>query len=50
MVLLAIAFLALALIAGYLGFRGGNKSWEGAKLVFVIFFVLALATYFAREH
>ncbi len=51
MVVLPIVLLSIALIAGYFGFRGGaNKSWEGAKLVFVIFLVLALVTYFASEH
>lgn len=45
---MAIACLVLALVAGYFGFRGGmSKSWEGAKLVFVIFLVLALVMYFA---
>ena len=45
---LSIVFLAAALVAGYFSFRGGgNKSWEGAKLVCFIFLVAAVVTYFA---
>lgn len=51
MLALAIVFLVIAIVAAYFGFRGGaNNSWEGAKLVFVLFLVLAIAIYASRAH
>lgn len=40
---LAITFLVIALIAALLGFAGvAAISWEGAKILFFIFLVLAV--------
>ena len=51
MLALAVGCLMLALVAGYFGFRGSaSTSWEGAKLLCVIFIVLALFTYFRGWH
>jgi uncharacterized membrane protein YtjA (UPF0391 family) len=42
----AIVFLVIALIAGFLGFAGvANFSWEGAKILFFIFLVLAVLSF-----
>jgi len=42
MLRLAIVFLVIALIAALLGFGGvAALSWEGAKVVFVVFLILA---------
>ena len=46
MLRLAIAFLVIALIAGFLGFGGvAAFSWEGAKILFVIFLILAVLSF-----
>jgi uncharacterized membrane protein YtjA (UPF0391 family) len=46
MLKLAIAFVVIALIAAFLGYGGvANFSWEGAKIVFFIFIVLALVSF-----
>jgi uncharacterized membrane protein YtjA (UPF0391 family) len=46
MLRLAVIFLIIALIAGVLGFGGlEHYSWEGAKIFFVIFLVLAVLSY-----
>jgi len=46
MLRLAIVFLVIALIAAFLGFGGvAALSWEGAKILFVIFLVLAVLSY-----
>lgn len=46
MLRLAIVFLVIALIAGFFGFIGvGNLAWDGAKIVFVIFLVLAVLSF-----
>ena len=38
----AIVFLVIALFAGFFGFAGvASLSWEGAKILFVIFLILA---------
>ncbi len=51
---LGVAFLVIALIAGFFGFIGvGSLAWEGAKILFVIFLVLAVLAFlgglFARK-
>lgn len=51
---LGVAFLVIALIAGLFGFIGvGSLAWEGAKIFFFIFLVLAvlafLGGYFGRR-
>jgi uncharacterized membrane protein YtjA (UPF0391 family) len=46
MLRLAIVFLVIALIAGVLGFGGiAALSWEGAKIFFVIFLILAVLSF-----
>lgn len=43
MLRLAVIFLVIALIAAFLGFGGvASLSWAGAKILFVIFLVLAV--------
>ena len=43
MLRLAIVFLVIALIAAFLGFGGvAALSWEGAKILFVVFLILAV--------
>lgn len=43
MVRLAILFLIVALIAAFLGFGGvAQLSWEGAKVVCILFLALAV--------
>ena len=43
MLRLAVLFLVIALVAAFLGFGGvAALSWEGAKILFVIFLVLAV--------
>jgi uncharacterized membrane protein YtjA (UPF0391 family) len=42
----AILFLIIAIIAGVLGFGGIEQySWEGAKIFFFIFLVLAVLSF-----
>ena len=42
----AIAFLVIALIARFFGFAGvANLSWEGAKILFVVFLILAVLSF-----
>jgi uncharacterized membrane protein YtjA (UPF0391 family) len=49
MLRLAIVFLAIALIAGFLGFANvANLSWEGAKVLFAVFLILAVLTFLAH--
>jgi len=46
MLRLAIVFLVIALIAAFLGFGGmASYSWEGAKILFFIFIVLAVLSF-----
>jgi len=46
MLRLAIIFLVIALIAAFLGFGGvAALSWEGAKILFVIFLILAVLSF-----
>jgi uncharacterized membrane protein YtjA (UPF0391 family) len=43
---LAIVFLVIALIAAFFGFVGvAALSWEGAKILFFIFLVLAVLSF-----
>ena len=43
---LAIALLVIALIAGFFGFGiMAAYTWEGGKIVFVVFLVLALLSF-----
>lgn len=49
MLRIAIAFLVIALIAAVMGFGGvAALSWEGAKIVFVVFLVLAVLSFAAH--
>jgi uncharacterized membrane protein YtjA (UPF0391 family) len=55
MLRLAIVFFVIALIAAFLGFGGvAALSWEGAKIVFVVFLILAVVSllghWFRRRH
>jgi len=46
MLRLAIVFLVIALIAAFFGFAGvASLSWDGAKILFVIFLVLAVLSF-----
>lgn len=43
---LGVTFLVIALIAGLFGFIGvGSLAWEGAKIFFFIFLVLAVLVF-----
>jgi len=43
---LGVLFLVIALIAGLFGFIGvGSLPWEGAKILFFIFLVLAVLAF-----
>jgi len=46
MLRLAVVFLVIALIAAFLGFGGvANMSWEGAKILFFVFIILAVLSF-----
>ena len=46
MLRLAIVFLVIALIAAFLGFAGvAAVSWEGGKIVFAVFLILAVLSF-----
>jgi uncharacterized membrane protein YtjA (UPF0391 family) len=46
MVRLAIVFLVIALVAAFLGYGGvASMSWDGAKVVFFVFLVLAVLSF-----
>lgn len=46
MLRLAIVFLVVAMVAGLLGFGvTASYSWEGAKILFFIFLVLAVLSF-----
>jgi uncharacterized membrane protein YtjA (UPF0391 family) len=46
MLRLAIVFLVIALLAGLLGFGGvAAISWDGAKILFVVFLILAVVSF-----
>lgn len=47
MLRLAVIFLVVALIAAFLGYAGvEGLAWEGAKILFFIFLVLAVLSFF----
>jgi uncharacterized membrane protein YtjA (UPF0391 family) len=49
MLRLAIVFLVIALIAGFFGFAGvAAFTWEGAKILFVVFLILAVLSFLAH--
>ena len=46
MLRLALVFLVIALIAALFGFGGvASYSWEGAKILFFVFIVLAILSF-----
>jgi uncharacterized membrane protein YtjA (UPF0391 family) len=46
MLQLAVTFLVIALIAAFFGFAGvAALSWEGAKILFVVFLILAVLSF-----
>jgi uncharacterized membrane protein YtjA (UPF0391 family) len=46
MLRLAIVFLVIALIAAFFGFAGvADYSWAGAKILFVVFLILAVLSF-----
>jgi uncharacterized membrane protein YtjA (UPF0391 family) len=46
MLRLAIVFLVIALIAAFFGYAGvAALSWDGAKVLFVVFLVLAVISF-----
>jgi uncharacterized membrane protein YtjA (UPF0391 family) len=46
MLRLAVVFLVIALIAGFLGFGGvASLSWDGARILFVVFLILAVLSF-----
>jgi uncharacterized membrane protein YtjA (UPF0391 family) len=51
MLRLAIAFLIIALIAAFLGFGGvASLSWAGAKILFVVFLILAVLSFLGHGY
>jgi len=47
MLRLAVVFLVVALIAAFLGYGGVESlAWEGAKILFFIFLILAVLSFF----
>lgn len=50
MLRLAVVFLVVALVAAFFGFGGvAAYSWEGAKILFVVFLVLALLAFLGHR-
>jgi uncharacterized membrane protein YtjA (UPF0391 family) len=46
MLRLAVLFLVIALVAAFFGFAGvAALSWEGAKILFFVFLVLAVLSF-----
>ena len=46
MLRIAIVFLVIALVAAFLGYGGvASYSWEGARILFFVFIVLALLSF-----
>jgi uncharacterized membrane protein YtjA (UPF0391 family) len=46
MLRLAIVFLVIALVAAFLGYGGvANMSWEGARILFFVFLILAVLSF-----
>lgn len=51
MLRLAIVFLVIALIAAFFGFAGvADLSWAGAKILFVIFLILAVISFLGHGY
>lgn len=51
MLRLAVAFLVIALIAAFFGFGGvAAMSWEGAKILFVVFLILAVLSFLGGSY
>jgi len=51
MVRLAVVFLVIALIAAFLGYGGVESlAWEGAKILFFIFIVLAVLAFLGGSY
>jgi uncharacterized membrane protein YtjA (UPF0391 family) len=51
MLRLAILFLVIALIAAFLGFGGvASFSWEGARILFFVFIVLAVLSFLGHGY
>jgi uncharacterized membrane protein YtjA (UPF0391 family) len=51
MLRLAVIFLVIALIAAFLGYGGvEGLAWEGAKILFFIFLVLAVLSFFGGSY
>ena len=51
MLRLAIVFLVIALVAAFLGFGGvAQYSWEGARILFVVFIILAVLSFLAHGY
>lgn len=49
MLRLAVVFLVIALIAAFFGFGGvAALSWEGAKILFAVFLILAVLSFFGH--
>jgi uncharacterized membrane protein YtjA (UPF0391 family) len=50
MLRLAVIFLVVALIAAFFGFGGvAAYSWEGAKILFLVFLVLAVLAFIGHR-
>jgi uncharacterized membrane protein YtjA (UPF0391 family) len=51
MLRLAIVFFVVALIAAFLGYGGvASYSWDGAKILFFIFLVLAVLSFLGHGY
>jgi len=51
MLRLAVLFLVIALVAAFLGFGGvASLSFEGAKILFIIFLILAVVTFLGHGY
>jgi uncharacterized membrane protein YtjA (UPF0391 family) len=51
MLRLAILFLVIALLAAFLGFGGvAGFAWDGARILFFIFLVLAVLSYLGGHY
>jgi uncharacterized membrane protein YtjA (UPF0391 family) len=48
---LAVVFLVVALIAAFVGFGSvASLSWEGAKILFIIFLILAVLSFLGGRY
>lgn len=51
MLRLAIMFIVIALVAAFFGFGGvPSYSWDGARILFVIFLLLSVTFYFGHGY